>query len=86
MVRSSLVRGTPHDREGSEMNIPKAIRVAMEEADLSVNGLSEKTNWSVSYICNCRAGRADPQARLTEWAEELGLAPSELLARAERYK
>ncbi|MCG3198543.1 MAG: helix-turn-helix transcriptional regulator [Candidatus Omnitrophica bacterium] len=67
------------------MDLSKAIRVLMEEKDLSRNDVVQETSWSPAYISDVRNGQADPSARLTEWAEVLGVSASELVIRAESY-
>lgn len=64
----------------------KAIRVLMEEKDLSVADIVSKTGWSDRYVSNCRTGKADPLLRVAEWAQLFGIPASELLARAETYE
>lgn len=78
-------KGSTWNQEETEMNLSKAIRVLMAEKDLAVAHVVNSTNWSESYVCSCRSGKADPQARLSEWAAVLGVLPSELIHRAESY-
>lgn len=67
------------------MDFGKAIRVLMEEGNLSRNEVIAATGWSPGYVTSVRSGHADPQARLLEWADVLGVSPTELIQRAESY-
>lgn len=67
------------------MNIGKAIRVIMEEQDLQILSIREKTGWSKSYISNVRQAKADAMPRLSEWARLLGITEEELITRARQY-
>lgn len=69
------------------MNLGKAILVAMTEKRITCQSVKEQTGWSIVYISEVRRcrKRATPMARLTKWAEVLGVTPIELLQRAEQY-
>ncbi|MCA9413379.1 MAG: helix-turn-helix transcriptional regulator [Candidatus Omnitrophica bacterium] len=68
------------------MNFSKAIRVLMEENDLSSKQVEQETGWSHSYVSGVRCGSSDPMPRLREWADTLGVPIEALIARAKEYE
>lgn len=68
------------------MNFAKAVRVLMEENDLSSKQVEEVTGWSHSYVSGVRCGSTDPMPRLREWADVLGVPMEDLITRARDYE
>lgn len=67
------------------MDLSRTIRNQMADQLIPVKAIISKTGWSQGYIWSVRSGKSNPMARLTEWAEVLGVPASELLRRAEQY-